>query len=128
MKNAFFHWIHLIELVATLYIILEQLLASCVPHFMHRHELMCIFGEVYQYVAQKPYGVTLKLPPGILDELAGAMVVTPIAFASLRWPVAAHLAATDATPAREGAVSADIPDDVALHVHRFWEQRRVHKA
>ena len=92
---------------------LERLLAQCIHPLMHRREFMCIISRAYVFCSALPYGVSVKIPSDVLEELCALAIVLALCEADVRWRVDAELSATDATPSKEGACTASCPPSLA---------------
>ena len=91
--------------------------------FMHRRELMSVFGNVYTWLAAQRACTVVRWPPEVADEVAAASFCLPLAEAHIRWPVSTRFSATDATPDAGGACHTPVPEAVADALYRTSEFR-----
>ena len=89
--------------------LMERLIHSSTFPFMHRRELLAVFGETYIRMDSLSYGVVYAVPGKVVNEMIYAALLMLIAFSSLRRPVDSEVSATDATPYILGFVRCNGP-------------------
>ncbi len=103
--------------------LLDRFIGLFMHIFMHRRELMCVFGRVHSWCRSLAPGSFHRLPVDVRVELSCAALWLSIAQTNIRWPIDGRISATDATPQSGGAVHAYVPDSLAAAFWRTTEQR-----
>jgi hypothetical protein len=98
-------------------------IGSAIPVLQIRRELSCVLQEAFTIVKNMEYGKDARLDATLQDELPWLALVTPLAVASLRWPVSSSVLATDATPTAHGGTHAVVAPSVARSLYRLAEHR-----
>jgi len=103
--------------------ILRRTLSLYTHPYMHRRELMAVFGRCYRWMKSLTPGYPVRWAPDVRDELAMAAFLLPLAEAHLRWEPSQRITATDATVECGGTAAAYVSSGLASFLFRFTEHR-----
>ena len=105
---------------------LQTFTGSMVHPFSHRRCCFSVFQDIHTHTSALPPVGAFPLPPPVIDEVIGAMLVLPFASTDMRSPVSQVVSATDATPQRGGLCQATVSALDAQALFRTVEDRGEH--
>ena len=105
--------------------LVRRIVGSWVSVFLYRRPLLAIFDACFAWSGDRsvdPHRID-KLPSEVQTELLEAALMSPFAETDLRARFAAAFTASDASPYGAGAVTAEIPEEVAQEMWRYRDRR-----
>ena len=106
--------------------VLQKLVGLYVHPFTHRRELMCVFNRVYKQIERMQDRKLSLISESSKQELCFAALLLPFAHSNIRWPLAEHVSATDATPTGAGRAEARMPPKLVELAYRYGLHRGEH--